>query len=53
MGLLEIVLIVVVILLLIGAPYGYSRRADWGVGVPSIFVVLLVIVVVVLLMRLL
>ena len=32
MGLLEIVLIVVLILAVFGGGYGYTRRADWGVG---------------------
>lgn len=53
MGLLEIILIVLVVLFLVGGGFGYSRRGDWGIGVPSIFGVLLVIVVVVLFLRLL
>jgi hypothetical protein len=51
MGLLEIILIVVIILALFGGGYGYSRRADWGVGPSGGLGLIVLILLVILLFR--
>ena len=53
MGLLEIILLIVIILALFGGGYGYSRRADWGVGPSGGLGLVVLILLVILLFRLL
>jgi hypothetical protein len=52
MGLLEIILIVILLVALLGGGYGYSRRADWGVGPSGVVGLVVVILILVLLFRL-
>lgn len=44
-----LLLLILLVLLLIGAPYGYYRRADWGPAPYGVGTLLLIIVVVLLL----
>jgi hypothetical protein len=52
MGLLEIILIIIILMAVLGGGYGYSRRADWGVGPSGLISLVVVILIVILLFRL-